>query len=282
MRCAWQELIYLLPQWMREQTDRLGKATLQEIRMRLRRPPELICQTGSTQLSRTVTGEDLAYVVNAASRYSPWAAATAAKGYITAQGGHRIGLCGQAVLHEGIMSGIKDPTSLCIRVARDFPGIGQKAAAIAGSVLIIGSPGCGKTTLLRDLIRQRGSRTGKSIAVVDERGELFPWANGASCFDTGSHTDILTGCGKATGIDTVLRTMGPACIAVDEITAQEDTQALIGAAWSGVDLLATAHASSTKDLMTRTVYRPLVETRLFDTLLVLNRDKSWHTERMEQ
>lgn len=278
MKCAWKELLAILPPWCRSEVDTLGRDSLQELRLRLDLPPELIRSNGSVKLKRSVKQEDLSYIVNTASRYSPWAAATAAQGYITAPGGHRIGLCGQAVVQCGEMAGMRQATSLCIRVARDLPGIAGKLSCGSGSVLIIGRPGSGKTTLLRDLIRQRSEAGIGSIAVVDERGELFP---GGTNFATGSRTDVLTGCGKGQGIEMMLRTMGPSTIAVDEITSEKDCEALIKAGWCGVALLATAHASCKEDLYSRPVYKPLVNSHLFDTLIVLRPDKSWKAERME-
>ena len=181
MRCAWKELLDILPVWLRQSVDRQGRDTLQELRMRRNQPPELITATGSVLLTRVVTGDDLLFCVNTASRYSPWTAGTASQGYITAPGGHRIGLCGEAVIQQGVMTGIRSPTSLCIRVARDFPGIGAQAAGLKGSILILGKPGSGKTTLLRDLIRQISDRGPGSVAVVDERGELFPVRTAHRC-----------------------------------------------------------------------------------------------------
>jgi stage III sporulation protein AA len=141
-------------------------------------------------------------------------------------------------------------------------------------------PGSGKTTLLRDLIRQRSEAGQGSVAVVDERGELFPQIHGISIFHPGANTDVLTGCGKKEGIEILLRTMGPRCIAVDEITGESDASALLSAGWSGVELLATAHASSSSDLLSRDIYRPLLTRQLFQTLLIMNSDKTWHTERI--
>lgn len=231
----------------------------------------------SKWLDETVSVEDITFTVNSASRYSPWSAATIRRGYITAAGGHRIGLCGDTVMQNGEMTGIRNPNSLCIRVARDFHGIASGAPK-SGSLLIIGKPGNGKTTLLRDLIRCRSDFGEGSIGVVDERGELFPTFDGSHTFEAGLRTDILTGCGKAQGIEILLRTMGPACIAVDEITAETDCQAILNAGWSGVSLLATAHAGSIGDLNSRPIYRPLINSGLFKTVLVLQEDKSWREE----
>lgn len=273
MQCAWKELLSILPKWMVPEVDELDKGALQELRLRIGKPPQLVLNGKLTTLKGKVTADDLNFCVNTASRYSPWAMSTVSQGYLTAPGGNRIGLCGETVVRNGCVEGIKNLTSLCIRVARDFPGIGSDIPT-TGSILILGAPGWGKTTLLRDLIRNR-SDTGQQISVVDERGELFP-----SGFATGQCTDILTGCPKPEGIDMLLRTMGPSCIAVDEITEEKDCHALTKAAGCGVTLLATAHAASIKDLERRSVYRKLLETKIFDNVVVLRSDKSWRLERV--
>ena len=274
MICAWKSLLSILPGWMVPEVDKLGREDLQELRLRLGQPPQLILKHNRMELQRKLSADDLNFCVNVASRYSPWAAATAAKGYLTGPGGHRIGLCGEAVLRGGKVEGIKNLTSLNIRVARDFPGI-SRGIPTQDSLLILGAPGWGKTTLLRDLIRKRAGDN-QQVAVVDERGELFPSEN----FISGSGVDILTGCGKGEGISMLLRTMGPQCIAVDEITEPQDVQSLIQAANCGVRLLATAHAASTHDFRNRTVYRQLMENNIFHTLLVLNRYNTFTVERI--
>lgn len=277
MICAWTDLPKVLPEWMRKDVDNLGRDNLQELRLRLGKPPELAMGSKYVDLRRAVTADDLNFCVNAASRYSPWSADTVRYGYLTAAGGHRIGICGQAAVHQGSIQSIRTLSSLCIRVARDFSGIAANLSDCAGSILIIGSPGCGKTTLLRDLIRQISNQRRGSIAVVDERGELFPVNAG---FDTGKRTDVITGCRKREGIDMVLRCMGPATIAVDEITAEEDCEALLRVGRCGVDLLATTHACSRADLRSRPIYQKLWEQNLFQWIVILQRDKSWIVERM--
>lgn len=275
MKCAWKELLGILPGWIARETDKLAKDNLQEIRMRLCKTPEMVTADGSRWLERPVCRDDLNFCINTASRYSPWSANTIASGYLTALGGHRIGICGTAVVKDGCLQGIRDVDSLCIRVARDIPGIGHQAAQLKGSILLMGPPGSGKTTLLRDLARQISYR--ETVAIVDEREELFPRS-----FERGRSLDVLSGCSKDQGIDMVLRTMGPATIGVDEITAERDCDALIRAGWCGVRLLATAHAASMADLRSRPVYRSLIAAGLFDHVLVLGRDKSWHRERMDK
>lgn len=273
MICAWKELLAILPVHLRQDVDRLGKHTAQELRLRLGKPSSIVVSERTIPVGRAVTVDDLNFVVNAACRYSPWTAESAANGYLTAHGGHRIGICGDVLVKNGMMTGFRSMRSLNIRIARDFPGIAKPLASISGNLLILGRPGSGKTTLLRDLIRQRSEQ--ETVAVVDERGELFP--KGIS---TGEATDIITGCSKPHGVDALLRAMGPDTIAVDEITAASDCDALIQAGWCGVRLLATLHATSIQDLRCRKVYKPILDSGLFETLVILRSDKTFRTERM--
>lgn len=275
MTCAWKELLDVLPMWMRDEVDQLGAEHMRELRLRMNSPPELVFLEKSIWLERYVSQEDIHFTVNAASRYSPWAAASMSKGYICITGGHRIGLCGDVVVQHGSVTGLKNIRSLCIRVAREYKGIAAKAARMNGSLLVLGPPGWGKTTFLRDLIHQK--EMSERICVVDERRELLP--EGLS---RGKRVDVLSGCSKQEGISMALRTMGPSCIAVDEITDAEDCNALIHASNCGVSLLATAHAASVSDLKKRKVYRPLVENHIFDVCLVLDRENHYTVERTMQ
>ena len=281
MICQWNEFIKLLPPWLQEPINKLGKDSLTELRLRVGLPPRLDLHSRSLNLDRLVKQDDIEYCINAASRYSPWATGSAANGYITTAGGHRIGICGEAIIINGACTGFRNITSLCMRVARDFPDLAKELCFLNGSVLIIGPPGCGKTTLLRDLIRQRSCRCTGSIAVLDERSEIFPSAHNAMCFDIGPNTDVMNNCPKASGIDMLIRNMGPRAIAVDEITAARDCSALLQASWCGIEILATAHAYDKRDLYRRLVYRPIIERNIFQQLIILHHDKTWHHERME-
>lgn len=254
-----QQLLSILPQRMRSADYRETR----ELRLRLGQKPFLVTGQGFRELDGAVTDEELRYLINAASRYSPWSAQSMAQGYITAPGGHRLGLCGDCAGET-----LREVTSVCIRIARDYTQIAA-GLPMEGNLLILGAPGSGKTTLLRDYIRQRARRC--AVAVVDERREIFPEG-----FDRRGNLDVLSGVPKGRGMDMVLRSMSPRVIAMDEITSAKDCEGLIRAAWCGVELVATAHAGSLRDLQERQVYKPLLETGLFTAIAVLDKHQSWH------
>ena len=272
MMCTWDALMEILPSEMRQEVDGIGRYHLQELRLRLNYPVELVLKDGSKWLEMKCTRDHISFCIRAASRYSPWTAESMKYGYLTAPGGHRIGICGLAIYRSGMLSGLREISSLCIRVARDYHGIAEGAPA-EGSLMILGAPGWGKTTLLRDVIRQRSIYY--SVAVVDERRELFP-----DGFDRGNRTDILSGCLKTEGIEQVLRTMSPGYIAVDEITAEHDCESLVRAAGCGVQILATAHAGSLDEFLNRQIYRSLIEKKIFQNVLVMTADKHFTVERI--
>lgn len=269
-----QELLSILPVRYRPHFREERLASIQEIRLRLNQPVKLVLQHQQEALEPIVASDDLRFCVNAASNYSPWNALSLRHGYLTAPGGHRLGLCGESAGET-----LRSLSSICIRVCKDISGLCDHLS-VHDSTLIIGPPGSGKTTLLRDLIRTISSRGAESVSVVDERSEIFPISGGKSCFDAGMNTDILSGREKAAGISMVLRAMGPGWIAVDEITAEADCQALLRAGWCGVKLLATAHASDLSDLRNRMIYRALLNSGLFRNVIVMHRDQTSHLERM--
>ncbi len=278
MGCYWQELLNLLPLWMKDRVDKLGREKMQELRLRVGYVPELRMGNGSLYLERNVTPEDLSFCVNMATRYSPWTSSGVREGFITALGGHRLGLCGECVYEGGRLHNIPVMTSLCIRVARDHPNVSGDTYRNGGSILIIGPPGCGKTTFLRDLIRKTSDATEGAVTVIDERREIFPHSGGKILFPRGKRTDVLSGAEKAKGLDMAIRTMGPTVVAVDEITENEDCRALERAAKCGVRLFATAHAGSKSEYMSREVYGPLRALKVFDRLIVMDGRKNWKEE----
>ena len=282
MRCQWQEFLNLLPVWLRQPVDEQGKNDLQELRLRLNSPPELVKNERPIWLDRLVSSDDLSFCLNAATRYSPWTSGSVTEGFVTAAGGHRIGLCGECVYENGKLKNISMLSSVSIRIAREFSGISGDMYRSNGSVLIIGSPGSGKTTFLRDLICKTSNHCNGSVVVLDERRELFPCNGGKFFFERGRRTDVMSGCRKQEALEMAIRTMGPSVVAVDEITNISDCRSLSYAAWCGVRLFATAHATCKNDLYERKIFQPILNGNIFGTIVTVHTDKTWSKEVMQQ
>lgn len=259
--------------------DKQGGA--EELRLRVGRPMTAVSPQGELSLgTNPVTGRDLEQLLELASRASVHTVADQLRrGYLTVEGGHRVGLCGTPVLREGQVHGLGRLSSAAIRVARQVTGAAAPVERdLLGpdetlcSTLILAPPGAGKTTLLRDLIRLASDGVGmvpQRVAVADERGEVAALWNGVPQLDVGERTDVLEGCPKAQALMMLLRAMNPQVLAADEITAPEDVAALISAAGCGVKLLATAHGRDREDLSRRPLYRELMEAKVFERLLLI-------------
>ncbi|MBE6963752.1 MAG: stage III sporulation protein AA [Ruminococcaceae bacterium] len=246
----------------------------EEFRLRCGREMTVLLPRGELPLSVTVEPEELETLCDLATEFSRYAAVeTLREGFVPVQGGFRVGLCGTAVMKEGMNTNLKNFSSAVIRIAREHKGIADSLAerlfsgGIFVSTLILSPPGGGKTTLLRDLVRALSTGGGtyapQRISLIDERGEVAVCYRGEPQMDVGPHTDVLDACPKAIGIPMVLRAMNPQIIAVDEITAAEDLKALSMAAGCGVGLLATVHAADLEDMQRKPLYRKLLEEQVF-------------------
>ena len=245
----------------------------EELRLRLGRVPALRLPEGERPFAaRPVTPRTLDAVLETATGASLHAHADELRrGFVSAPGGVRVGVCGAAVCGGGRVETLRSPSALCIRIARQVPGAG---CALYGqmhgkSVLIVSAPGGGKTTFLRELVRFL-SDAGTRVALLDERGELAAVGPDGPAFDVGQSTDVLTGAPKAEGALMVLRTMAPETVAMDEVSAPADAAAVETLLGCGVRVLATAHASNRAELLRRPVYRRLLDTGAFDALVTIS------------
>ena len=242
----------LLPERLRGELlflDPELRAGAEEIRLYCGRGLRAVTETGIVPLRGSVAREDLEYVLERASRSSLHTVQESLRrGYLTAPGGYRIGVCGAVVLKDGEPRGCRQLSSLCIRIPRQVPCVSPELEdrLLDKSLLILSPPGGGKTTFLRDLVRL-ASDAGRRVCLVDERGELAALEAGIPRFDVGRNTDGLEGCPKADGVEMLLRSMSPQVIAMDELGAAEG-EAVRRAADSGVAVWASLHCASPEEL----------------------------------
>lgn len=199
-------------------------------------------------------------------------------GYISLKGGHRAGICGTAVVQNEKIVNIRNISSINLRIAKEYKG---SADVIVNSVfdvglcsiLIIGPPASGKTTILRDLARQLSccGNAYRKIAVIDERGEIAAVSAGVPQCDVGETTDVFTAYPKAEGIITAVRTMSPEFIICDEVGTKAECEALLGCMGAGVKIAATIHAGSFNELAARPQGQMLLNQGIFDKAVVLGK-----------
>lgn len=197
-------------------------------------------------------------IVKICTGFSPYAYEKyLAEGYVTVRGGHRVGICGTAVIKDGKICGFKNVSSVNIRIAHDVGNFGKNVAAeINGganclSTAIVSPPKCGKTTLLRNLARYISSGIcGKMrcVCIADERGEICTMNDGIASFDIGINTCVIDGCPKKDAVEIALRTMSPDVIICDEIFARFEADALCRAIYGGVSVIYAVHGRNFEDI----------------------------------
>lgn len=263
---------------------------LQEIRLRLFRPLVLVTGEGYIYLNAKgemlkayegayfLTEEDMGRALQLVSNSSLYALEEELKnGFITINGGHRVGLSGKVVLKDGRVKNLKYISGMNIRFAKEvlgfadevLPHIWQEGEKIKHT-MIFSPPGCGKTTLLRDIIRQI-SNNNIAVGLVDERSEIAGSHRGFPTMDVGVNTDILDSCPKAEGMIMLLRSMSPQVIATDELGKIEDVRALEEVLNAGVKVIFTVHGSCLEEIAKRPALNYLLGLNLIEAYVQLGK-----------
>ncbi|QUH31043.1 stage III sporulation protein AA [Vallitalea guaymasensis] len=264
---------------------------LQEIRLRVNKP--LIIRIDnkeyflnqdklvtSSKRAYIITEKDLKDTMEFISNYSLYAFEDELRnGYITVDGGHRVGLAGKVVVENNRVKTIKNITCINIRISHEIKGCANKVMPYIFQenriyhTLIISPPRCGKTTLLRDIVRQLSDgvsdKTGITIGVVDERSEIGGCYRGIPQNDVGIRTDILDGCPKTEGMLMLIRSMSPEVIAVDEIGSSEDIEAIDFVINAGCKMICTVHGSSLVEVKNKPILEKLIDKNIIERFIVL-------------
>ena len=289
-----KKLYEFLPEKIAELMPKEDEASkIAEIRLRNSKPILLFSANEEYALSTkggltkqiesgvVATREDIKNTVERISGYSLYAWEDELKnGFITLPGGHRAGICGKVVVEDERVKTISHISSVSIRVAHEIKGCSDRIFKWLiknglGHTLIISPPGCGKTTLLRDLIRnisngKSGIFQGISVGLVDERQEIAGSFMGIAGNDVGLRTDILDRCPKAKGMIMLLRAMSPKVIAADEIGSAEDIKAIGEIINAGVKLICTVHGRDIEDIRRQRNLSELLENRVFDNYIIIS------------
>ena len=205
------------------------------------------------------------------------------KGFLTINGGHRIGVSGKVIYGNDGLETIRDISSLNIRIAKEKIGVSNpimpdiiKSSNTIYNTLIVSPPQCGKTTLLRDIIRNLSNGIieynfrGIKVGLVDERSEIASLYNGQPQNNIGVRTDVLDGCQKYDGMILLIRSMSPHVIATDELGDSKDIKAIHEALKAGVKIIATVHGENLKDIQTKPNLKEIINERVFERIIILD------------
>ncbi|NBJ70185.1 MULTISPECIES: stage III sporulation protein AA [Clostridia] len=279
------EISRLFPERLQKELNRILAHrwdTLQEIRLRLQQPIELIFNQTHEQLAHLVPDKhDFTHIIQQLSDYSLYRMEEELReGYMTIEGGHRVGLSGKVNTLHGSVKAIQYITFLNIRIAKQKVGTANKVISYLYqqgyvNTLIIGAPQTGKTTLIRDIARMISSGwkhiPSNKVGIIDERSEIAASIKGIPQHDVGARTDVMDACPKAEGMMMMIRSMSPEVLIVDEIGGQKDVDALMEALHAGVAVVCTVHGHSLEELKRRPGVQVLLEGRIFERFILLNR-----------
>lgn len=283
------EVHQILPNKIMDQIKLLSPSIvneIEEIRIRVGKPIELVLNdTFYVPSEVEFTKEDSIYLLNKLSQYSLYTIEEELRqGYITIQGGHRVGLAGKVITEGGRVKVIRDVTFFNIRIAKQKIGSSEQIIHFLyekgwKNTLIIGPPQTGKTTLLRDIARLISTGMphlniiSNKVGIVDERSEIAGCVKGIPQHELGPRVDVLDSCPKAEGMMMMIRSMSPDVLVVDEIGRKEDVEAITEAVHAGVKLVVTVHGLSLDDIKKRPTMKPLLDSGVFENFIELSRAK---------
>ena len=279
-----ENLYKIIVQAIEQNSKYKVEQNLREIRIRIQRPIILKLQNYDILIEYKVTEKDVMQTLERLCENSVYAYKNQIKeGFITIKGGHRVGIIGTGIVENGEIINFKNISSLNFRIAREIKGCANKIIKeivdreneTIYNTILVSPPGKGKTTMLRDIIRQLSNGIeeigfpGKTCGIVDERGEIAACYKGIPQNDIGIRSDVIENVSKEKGIKILLRSMAPEIIACDEIGSKEDAQAIKLAIISGVKGIFTMHGRNIQDIKNNVEINKLVENHSIEKIFFL-------------